>query len=141
MPHLLRDADARDYAVVTALAARLVDLNTCRRAAFDSALTSPDHDLVVAELDGEVVGFAHLLTYEDVTHGAPAAALLGLYVQPDHRRRGIGTALLRETCQRARLRRVHEFQVSTEPDNEAALSLYRRHGAETVGIQLEFELK
>jgi ribosomal protein S18 acetylase RimI-like enzyme len=141
MRHLLRDAEAADYDAVGALAARLVGFDTCRRAAFDSALASPDHDLIVAELAGQVVGFAHVLTYEDVTHGAPAADLLGLYVQPDHRRRGIATALLRETCRRARRRRVHELHVSTEPDNEAALSLYRRHGAETVGIQLEFELE
>ena len=140
MEAFVRDAEAADYSAVEDLATDLAGFDADRRAAFDSALQSRDHDLIVAELSDEVVGFAHLLSYDDVTHGARAADLLGICVRADCRRQGIGAALLREVIRRARQRQVGELHVSTEPDNDAALRLYRRHGAETVGTQMEFEL-
>jgi len=81
----------RDQAAVTALATALIGFEADRRMSFEAALASPDHDVIVAEVDGEVVGFAHLLAYHDLSHGALAGELLGLVVRADMRRQRIGS--------------------------------------------------
>jgi ribosomal protein S18 acetylase RimI-like enzyme len=103
-------------------------------------LASSDHDLVVAEADGSVVGLAHLLTYHDLSHGALAGELLGLVVREDMRRQGIGRQLVCEAMRLAKQRGVGEFHINTEQDNDAAKALYGSMGAEMVGVQLEINL-
>lgn len=41
-----------------------------RRASFAAVLADPDHDVIVAEVANEGVGLAHLMVYEDLSHGA-----------------------------------------------------------------------
>jgi ribosomal protein S18 acetylase RimI-like enzyme len=103
-------------------------------------LADPDHDLVVAGTDSAVVGYAHLMVYPDLTHGALAGELLGLIVREDMRRQGIATALMREVMHLARERGVGEFHINTEVDNEAAKALYASLGAEILGVQMELEM-
>jgi ribosomal-protein-alanine N-acetyltransferase len=136
----LREARLTDYAAINDLATALVHFPADRRASLDAVLTSAEHDLIVAEVESEVIGYVHLMTYQDLSHGALAADLLGLVVRSDMRRRGIGTALLREIIRLATKRGVGELHVNAEPDNDAALSFYRRHGAHIVRTQLEFDL-
>ena len=140
MRALVREAEPADYAAVADLATALVDFSADRRASLDAVLTSTDHDLIVAEVEGEVIGYAHLMTYQDLSHGALAGELLGLVVRRDMRRQGIGTALLREIIGLATQRGVGELHINTEPDNEAAKRLYASMGARMVGVQLEIEL-
>jgi GNAT superfamily N-acetyltransferase len=61
-----------------------------------------DQDDVIwsASLDGEVVGMAQLaLPHVDNQH---VAVMMSLFVHPDHRRRGVGSALLATVTDRAR---------------------------------------
>jgi ribosomal protein S18 acetylase RimI-like enzyme len=136
----LRTAMPDDYEAVSDLATELVSLEADRWAAFAAALAHPDRTFLVAEVGGEVVGFADLLVYPDVTEGAMAAELMGLVVRADHRRRGIGRALLEEACRIAAERGVMEFHICTEQDNLVAQRLYASRGAEVVGVQMEVEL-
>jgi ribosomal protein S18 acetylase RimI-like enzyme len=126
---------------VNDLATLLVGLQADRRATFSAVLASPEHDLVVAEVGGTLAGFAHLLTYHDLSHGALAGELLALIVRKDMRLQGIGTALLREIVRLATKRGIGELHINTEPDNEAAKRLYASMGAKMVGEQLELSLR
>ena len=137
----VRRAKATDCAAVCELATALVGFEADRLASFEAALADPDHDLIVAATDSAVVGYAHLMVYPDLTHGALAGELLGLIVREDMRRQGIATALMREIIRLARERGVGEFHINTELDNEAAKALYASLGAEVVGIQMEIELE
>jgi ribosomal protein S18 acetylase RimI-like enzyme len=137
----VRRAKATDCADVCELATALVGFDADRLASFEAALADPDHDLIVAGTDSAIVGYAHLMVYPDLTHGALAGQLLSLIVREDMRRQGIATALMREIIRLARERGVGEFHINTEPDNEAAKALYARLGAEVVGIQMEVELE
>jgi ribosomal protein S18 acetylase RimI-like enzyme len=136
----LRAATPDDYSAVNELAMTIVGLPADRQAAFAAALAHPDRALVVAEVAGEVVGFADLLVYPDVTEGAMGAELMGLAVRTDHRRQGIGRALLDEACRIAAERGVMEFHVCTEQENLVAQRLYASRGAEVVGVQMEIGL-
>jgi len=84
--HRLRKAEAGDCQAICQLAAMLVGLEADRRACFEATLADPDHEVVVAEVDDMVVGYAHLMVYPDLTHGALAGELLGLVVREDRRR-------------------------------------------------------
>jgi ribosomal protein S18 acetylase RimI-like enzyme len=136
---VLRAAEPRDYAAVNDLATALLDLRADRRTFFASVLASRDHDLIVAEVDGAVVGFAHLMTYDDLAHGALSGELLGIVVRQELRGRGVGRALLAEVCRLAKARGVAELHINTEPDNQVAQNLYQSFGAKTVGVQMELE--
>lgn len=137
----LRAATPDDYPAVNGLATELVSLEADRQAVFAAALAHPDRAFLVAEVGGEVVGFADLLIYPEVTEGAMAAELMGLVVRADHRRRGIGRALLDEACRIAATRGVAEFHICTEQDNQIAQRLYASAGAKVVGVQMGIELE
>lgn len=136
----LRKAEPRDYAAVNELETALAGFAPDRRACFDAVLAEKNHDLLVAEAHGEVVGLAHLMTYRDLSHGALAGELLGLVVREDMRRQGIATSLMREIIRLAKQRGVGELHINTETDNEAAKALYARLGAAMVGVQMELNL-
>ena len=91
-------------------------------------LASEGHHLLVA-LDGdEPVGF---VTGVETTHPDKGTEmfLYELSVGEEHRRRGIGTALVNALAALARERGCHSMWVGTEDDNEAALATYRAAGA------------
>ncbi len=136
----LRRATQDDYAAVQELATELTDVQADRRAAFEATLAHPDRIFLAAEVEGEVVGFADLLVYPDVTEGGTAAELMGLIVRADHRRQGIGRALVEEACRLAAARGVEEFRICTEPENRIAQGLYAACGAKLVGVQMEIVL-
>jgi ribosomal protein S18 acetylase RimI-like enzyme len=139
--HRLREAELGDCQAICELAATLVGFDADRRACFKTTLADPDHDIVVAEVDDAVVGYAHLMVYPDLTHGALAGELLGIIVRADVRRQGVATALMREVIRLARERGAGEFHINTEADNTTAKALYASSGAEVVGVQMEIELE
>jgi ribosomal protein S18 acetylase RimI-like enzyme len=94
--------------------------------------------LVARDPAGEVVGFVTFAlrssTYEaDVTRGI----VENIYVEPDRRGEGVGSALLGEA--EARLAEEGATAVTLEvmADNEAARRFYRRHGYASHRVELE----
>jgi len=61
----VRPGKRSDFAGVNDLASSLVGFEAERQATCEAVLAHPDHDLVVAEVNGDVVGFVHLLTCHD----------------------------------------------------------------------------
>jgi len=82
--------------------------------------------LLVAEEDGDVVGFAHVLWLEGTAH------LEQLAVHPDHHRRGHGAALLHTAMNRAREEGYAELTLSTYAEVPWNAPFYRRHGFEVI---------
>lgn len=62
--------------------------------------------------------------------------ILGLYVMPEHRRRGIATALLRLAQDWARQRGDRKIGLQVFANNTAALALYRKLGYQTHSLWL-----
>lgn len=73
------------------------DVLADRRAVWTDRLTQPstNHFTVVAERDGEMVGFAHTILDDDPEWGA---LLENLHVAHDLKRRGTGSHLMSETA-------------------------------------------
>jgi ribosomal protein S18 acetylase RimI-like enzyme len=77
---------------------------------------------------GTVIGFCWIVLFD------PGTGLEGevaeVYVQPEHRGRGVGEMLMQQAVRLFRERRVTLGYVWTRPDNEAAVRLYQNAGFE-----------
>jgi RimJ/RimL family protein N-acetyltransferase len=93
----------------------------------------PHAAVLVAEVDGRVV--ARLSIARDPHPASAHVADLGLMVAADHRRRGIGTALLDAAVAWAREANVRKLELHVFPHNEPALALYERYGFRTEGVR------
>src|ERR1700722_1734693 len=80
---------------------------------------------LIAEADGEAVGFALFFHTFSPFVGKPGLYLEDLYVRPAHRRQGIGGVLLRELAKIALMRDCGRMEWSVLDWNEPALRFYR----------------
>ena len=105
------------------------------------ALRNQNYKLLVAELEGEIVGFIDQWVIHDFTHGAKHGYIHNLYVSSKHRRKGIASKLLQEAMNHARNIEVSEIHVTTRFDNRLAIKLYKKHGLVKEHLQFEKEFK
>jgi GNAT superfamily N-acetyltransferase len=83
----------------------------------------------VAELDGEVAGFALWFVTFSTWLGRHGIYLEDLYVRPEHRGEGLGTALLAELARVCVERGYGRLEWSVLDWNAPAVDFYRAHGA------------
>jgi GNAT superfamily N-acetyltransferase len=89
--------------------------------------------LVVAELDGRVVGLAQLHVSPTMALERPAAKIDALVVGESHRGQGIGRALFEEMEAEARVRGCVLLYLTTATRREDAHEFYRRVGLDETG--------
>lgn len=89
--------------------------------------------LVVAELNGEIVGLASLHTSLSIGYDQPAAKLSAIVVDERHRRRGIGEALAAEMEAEAYRRGCCLIFLTTAERRADAHAFYQRIGFEETG--------
>lgn len=94
--------------------------------------------LLVAEEEGDVIGWLELQLQEFVTSG-PEMMICGLVVEEERRGRNIGRLLLEaaEACSRAK--GLKAIRVRSRTSREAAHRFYLRHGYEIVKSQHVFK--
>lgn len=135
-PPAIRPATAADLPAINAIYNHYVLCSTCtyqtepstpaeREAWFEAH--GPRHPVTVAEIDGEVVGWASLSRFH-------ARAAYGhtvensVYVRHDRHRRGIGGALLADAMERAAAVGHHTILALIDADQAASVTLHLRHG-------------
>jgi len=131
----IRDASPEDARALTRLIEQLgypaSDEAVARRV---ERLTASEADrLVVAELDGEIVGLASVHVSLAVEYDEPAAKLSAVAVDKAHRRRGIGEALVAAMEAEARARGCCLIFLTTGERRKDAHAFYRRIGFEETG--------
>jgi len=84
--------------------------------------------MIVAEADGEIVGFAMGSVFEKARSAWNYGHLLWLGVDPDHAGQGIASRLVDEFEERMRAAGVRILLVDTQADNDEALALFRKKG-------------
>ena len=87
---------------------------------------------LIALEGGALIGFAALSFLWTLERGGRAAWLDELYVLPEGRGRGIGTALLTAAMDAARACGALAIELEVDADHARAASLYRRAGFETL---------
>jgi ribosomal-protein-alanine N-acetyltransferase len=73
-----------------------------------------------------------------VRRAADEAEVLTMAVHPRQRRGGVGRLLLEAALRHLYAERVCEVFLEVDPDNEAALALYRRAGFQPVGARPDY---
>lgn len=140
----VRSANEKDLQSLVILAEEFIPGeadNRKRIAVLRQALRNPNYELLVAELEGEIVGFIDQWIIHDFTHGAKLSYIHSLYVSSEHRRKGVASKLLQEAIKDARNVEVSEIHITTRFDNKPAIKLYRKHGLTKEHLQLEKEFR
>jgi L-amino acid N-acyltransferase len=96
--------------------------------------------LLVAEIDGAVVGFASLSPYR-TRPGYSTTAEDSIYVAPSHRGEGVGKELLSALVDQARLHGFHALIARIVGDHAASIAVHRACGFEVIGIEREIGRK
>ena len=134
----MRDATLEDLASIveiynSTIPSRIVSADTEPVSVEQRLPWFREHDpsrrpILVAEEEGEVVGW---ITLSDFYDGRPAyhsTAEIGIYVREGHRRRGIGGLMLEETIRRAPDLGVKTLTAGAFAGNEPSLRLFERFG-------------
>ena len=142
---LIRDATEADVPAINDLANALIRNSTvawtetldtlAERVAWFRRQQDAGNPVLVADLDGEVVGYA---TYDDFrdSHKWPGYRFTvehTLHVRADARGRGIGTQLLRALIARAGALGKHVMVAGVDADNAASIRLHERLGFTRAG--------
>lgn len=94
------------------------------------------YEIIVAEIENEIVGWASLNPYSHRCAYAGVADI-SVYIQRENRGKGIGKSLLKELEDRARQVNFHKLVLFTFPFNKAGQGLYNSVGFREVGIFYE----
>lgn len=112
-------------------------------AAFLSTqLEAPDKAVLVADDNGNVIGYAYAAVegYDYMALRGPAGVLHDIIVGPEHRGRGVGRLLLDATLEFFKSRGVPRVVLSTAERNEAAQRLFASMGFRRTMIEMTLEL-
>lgn len=101
------------------------------RAALERHVFAPEArtELLVAEVDGRLLGFAFISTLFPAARCTPALFLKDIFVSGNERSRGVGRALMRAIARLAVTRGCSRINWNADRDNAAALAFYAKLGA------------
>jgi phosphinothricin acetyltransferase len=119
---------------------RIATLETALRAPEDTRAwlveRGPRHPVIVAEVDGTVVGWASLNRF-NARAAYDAVADFSVYIERSWRGKGIGRQLLERLIELARGIGFHKMVLAAMAYNSAGLALYTDAGFTRVGIYHE----
>ena len=105
----------------------------------EANLRSGADRVILARLDGNVVGFGCVLIIQMVCNSAPYAEVTELYVDPNYRRQGVAQAIMQHAEQLSRAAGAPEITVCTGWDNMTGQQLY--HGLGYINDDLKLAKK
>jgi len=109
--------------------------------AFAAIDTDPNNELIVACVNGEVVGVQQITFTPYLTHqGSWRATIEGVRISASVRGKGIGSEMIRWAIQRAKERGCHLVQLTTDKKRTDALRFYEQLGFEATHEGLKMRL-
>lgn len=99
---------------------------------FTDELSHADRAYVVAERDGEIIGFGGLMFVEEDAH------VTTLTVREDARKGGLGTRLMLQLVAAGLERGAQNLTLEVRATNDAAQRLYKRFGMVAVGVRKHY---
>jgi L-amino acid N-acyltransferase YncA len=99
-----------------------------------AALIAAGPPVIVAELEGEIVGWAKVAAYEDRHDYYAGIGEATLYIAREARRRGIGRALLHALADASERAGYHKLVGKIFTSNAASAALVRACGWREVGV-------
>jgi len=111
-------------------------------AAFDKIDSDSNHELIVAELNGGVIGTLHLMFLPSLSfQGGLRAQVESVRVDKPYQGKGIGSDMMRWTIERAKERDAHIVQLTTHKSREDAHRFYERLGFKGSHLGMKLSLR
>jgi ribosomal protein S18 acetylase RimI-like enzyme len=109
--------------------------------AFDAIDRDPNNELIVAEVDGEVIGTLQLMFLPSISYqGGTRAQVESVRVAQYLRGQGIGAEMMEWALARARQRGCHLMQLTSHKSREDAHRFYERLGFTKSHIGMKINL-
>jgi GNAT superfamily N-acetyltransferase len=105
------------------------DPDARKRLAHDAVASPPRFSTLLAEMDAQAVGYAVYVETYSTFLGLPTLYLEDLFVLPDFRGRGVGSAMFRECAAEAIRRGCGRMEWQVLAWNDLALGFYQHLGA------------
>ena len=110
--------------------------------AFAEIESDSNHELIVAEMDGDVIGTLHLMFLPSVSYqGGLRAQVESVRVDGKYRGQGIGKEMMKWAVERARERDAHLIQLTSHRSREDAHRFYERLGFTKSHVGMKLSLK
>jgi ribosomal protein S18 acetylase RimI-like enzyme len=111
-------------------------------SAFEQMSSDPNHELIVAELNGEVIGTLHLMFLPSISfQGGLRAQIESVRVDKRFQSQGIGSEMMQWAMDRARQRDAHVVQLTTDKSRVDAHRFYERLGFKGSHLGMKLNLK
>lgn len=95
---------------------------------FAGELATGSRSYVVAEHDS-IVGYGGVMMVGEEAH------LTNLLVHPDHRRKGLGSQMVRRLIETSLVRGAKHLTLEVRSDNTGAIRLYQSFGLDPIGVR------
>ena len=130
---MIRKAEEKDLQSLATLAMELWPDNSAEemRADLKTIMEKEDAAFFLLFVEGRVIGFAQVSLRQDYVEGtetSPVGYLEGIYVKPNHRRRGLGRSLVTACEVWLRRKGCEEFASDCELTNEESLLFHLHTG-------------
>ncbi len=111
-------------------------------SAFEQISCDPNHELIVAELAGNVIGTLHLIFIPSISYqGRLRAQVESVRVDRKYQSQGIGSEMMKWTIRRAQERGAHIMQLTTHKSRQDAHRFYERLGFKGSHLGMKLSLK
>ena len=111
-------------------------------SAFEQIENDPNHELIVAEYNGEVIGTLHLMFLPSISfQGRLRAQIESVRVDKLYQNQRMGSAMMGWSIQRAKQRGAHIVQLTTHKTREDAHRFYERLGFKGSHLGMKLSLK
>lgn len=131
---VVRDACPADVPCILGLVSKLAEhhgdaMQLTADTLVQNAFAKPPWvHILVAEINGKVVGYAALCPLIQLHFGVRGLDMHHLFTDADHRGRGVGTGLVEACKTKARMLSCGYLSVGTHPENYAAQAFYEAIG-------------
>jgi GNAT superfamily N-acetyltransferase len=110
--------------------------------AFEQIDRDANHELIVAEQNGEVIGTLHLMFLSSLSYqGGLRAQIESVRVNEAQRGQGLGSEMMKWTIERARRRGAHVVQLTSHRSRAEAHRFYERLGFQGTHLGMKLSLK
>ena len=134
---IIRDAEIKDAEKLDMLLARLIrdesqydsNLNSCCeiKENYCSRIGLDGHKLLLAEEDGEIVGYLYGFIYHIPNiYKFPTAIIDALFIDEKHRRKGYASMLIEAFRAFARENGARQIELKVVSENQRAVALYEK---------------
>ena len=137
---VLEDLDAITEIYNEAILQTVATFDTHPKTVEDQKPWFADHDskhpILVADQDGQVVGWASLSKWSD-SCAYSGTAEVSLYVKSTYQGKGVGRKLLKTLVNKGEKAGLHTVVARITQDNEVSINLFKSEGFESAGVLRE----